>query len=236
MNEPFAADLVRSAQNEGRDALSEHDSKKILSAYGIPVTREGLAREEQEAVSIAGELGYPVALKACSSELLHKSEQGAVLLHLGDAESVRRGFARILESTAGPVDGVLVQEMIPGNRELVMGLTRDPQFGPCVMFGLGGVLTEALQDTAFRVAPFDAREAEDMCLEIRAAALLGAFRGQAPADLQTLCNALVALGRMGLELTAVDAVDANPVIVTPRGGVVAADALVVLQKRGPSPC
>jgi hypothetical protein len=175
-------------------------------------------------------VGYPVALKACSAELLHKSEQDAVLLHLGDSEAVRRGAARILASSPVALDGVLVQEMVPGNRELVLGLSRDPQFGPCVMLGLGGVLTEILEDTAFRVAPFDETEAEDMTRELRSSALLGPFRGQEPVDREALCRALVAMGRIGLELEPVAEVDVNPIIVTPRGRIVAADALVVLKK------
>ena len=225
-----AEHLIRSARDRGRDALSEHESKQLLASYGIPVTREGLARDEGEAVSTAEEVGYPVALKACSAELLHKSEQEAVLLQLSDPEAVRRGAGRILASAPVPLDGVLVQEMVPGNRELVLGLSRDPQFGPCVMLGLGGVLTEILEDTAFRVAPFDAAEAEDMTRELRASALLGPFRGQEAVDLEALCRALVAMGRIGLELEAVAEVDVNPLIITPQGGIVAADALVVLGK------
>jgi succinyl-CoA synthetase beta subunit len=225
-----AAELVRSARERGRKALSEHESKQLLAAYGIPVTREVLARDGAEAASVAETVGYPVALKACSAELLHKSEQDAVLLHLGDSEAVRRGAARILASSPVALDGVLVQEMVPGNRELVLGLSRDPQFGPCVMLGLGGVLTEILEDTAFRVAPFDETEAEDMTRELRSSALLGPFRGQEPVDREALCRALVAMGRIGLELEPVAEVDVNPIIVTPRGRIVAADALVVLKK------
>ena len=230
MTNAKAADLVRSARDRGRNALSEHESKQVLAAYGIPVTREGLARDEAEAVSLAAELGYPVALKACSAELMHKSEQEAVLLNLSDPEAVRRGAVRILASAQAPLDGILVQEMVPGNRELVMGLTRDPQFGPCVMLGLGGVMTEILEDTTFRVAPFDAAEAGEMTRELRASALLGPFRGQSAADLEALCRALVAMGRIGLELDLVAELDVNPVIITPQGGIVAADALVVIEK------
>ena len=229
MTTSTAMDLIQSVLRSGRKALSEHEAKQVLSAYGIPVTREALVHSEDEAAAIAGDLGYPVALKACSADLLHKSESGAVLLHLADPEAVRRGYGRLAGKASGPSDGVLVQEMIPGNRELVLGLTRDPQFGPCVMLGLGGVMTEVLQDTAFRVAPLDRIEAEDMTRELRSAALLGAFRGQAPADLNALTGSLVALGRLGMELEAVAEVDVNPLIITPEGRLVAADALVTLR-------
>ncbi len=235
MTQTNPVELIKSALDRGRRNLSEYDSKRLLAAYGIPVTREGLAQDVADAVSIARELGYPVALKACSADLLHKSEHGAVLLNLSDAETLQRGFRRILETAPYPLEGVLVQEMVPGNRELVMGLTRDPQFGPCVMLGLGGVLTEVLQDTTFRVAPFDRGEAEDMTRELRASAMLGPFRGQAAVDLEALCGALVELGRIGIELDPVAELDVNPMIITPQGGIVAADALVVLQAE-PAPC
>ncbi len=234
MTDTNALDLLQSALDRGERRLSEHDSKRLLAAYGLPVTREALARDEGEAAAAADELGYPVALKACAADLSHKTEQDAVRLHLPSAEAVRREARRILDHADRPIDGVLVQEMVPGNRELVLGLTRDPQFGPCVMLGLGGVLTEVLEDTTFRVAPFDRREAEDMTRELRASALLDAFRGQPAVDRGALCRALVDLGRLGLELEAVAEVDMNPVIITPTGGIVAADALVVLEP-GPSP-
>lgn len=234
MTETNAAEIIQSAINCGQKALSEHDSKRVLARYGIPVTREALARDEAEAVSIAEDIGYPVALKACSSRMLHKSEHGAVLLHLADPKAVGDGYRRIVDSAPADIDGVLVQEMVPGNRELLLGLIRDPQFGPCVMLGIGGVFTEVLQDTAFRVAPLRHGDAEDMARELRASALLGEFRGQSPADLDTLSLSLEALGRIGMELDSVAEVDVNPAIITPEGRIVAADALMVIQSEKPA--
>ena len=228
-----ATKLIQSALDKGLEALSEYDAKQVLAAYGIPVTRESLASSEEAAVAAAVDLGYPVALKACSADLLHKSEHGVVLLHLADAEGVKSGYNRIVNAVSVPLDGVLVQEMVPGNRELVLGLTRDSQFGPCVMLGMGGVMTEILQDTAFRVAPLDHLDAEDMCRELRSAELLGPFRGQKPADRDALCRALIALGRLGMEHEAVGEVDVNPLIITPEGNLVAADALVSLRPPAP---
>jgi acetate---CoA ligase (ADP-forming) subunit beta len=221
--------IILPALARGQTSLSEYDSKKVLAAYGIPVTREGLARSEAEAVSVAEGLGYPVALKACSPRILHKSEHGAVLLHLPDAGAVSRGYRRIVREAGELTDGVLVQEMVQGNRELLLGLVRDPQFGPCVMLGIGGVFTEVFEDTSFRVAPISRADAEDMIRELRASSMLGPFRGQSPADMSTLSGALAALGRMGMEMESVAEVDVNPAIVTPAGAVVAADALVVLR-------
>jgi succinyl-CoA synthetase beta subunit len=222
-------ELIAAALSSGRKTLSEHDSKLFLQQYGIPVTRERLARSADEAAAAAEALGGPVALKACSPELLHKTEAGCIELALRSLSEVRAAYRRIAASARLPLDGVLVQEMIAGPRELGLGLMRDAQFGPCVMFGLGGVMAEVFRDTVFRVAPFDRLEAADMLEEFGAASLLEAFRGQAPADREVLCNCLQALGRIGLEVPQVDEIDINPVIIDPRGRVVAVDALVVLE-------
>lgn len=222
-------DMIQEARNSGQNALSEYRSKQLLSLYGIPVTREGLARTHDEAASVADEVGYPVAVKACSPHLMHKSEGGLVILDVRNESAVRDAFGRIVDRAEMPLDGVLVQEMFPGQRELVLGLNRDPQFGPCVMLGLGGVLTEVLQDASFRMAPLDLPEALDMVEDLRSRAMLGPFRGQAPVDLEALGRCLIALGRIGMELEAVSEIDVNPLIVARDGSVKAVDALVVLK-------
>jgi succinyl-CoA synthetase beta subunit len=224
-----ADDLIRSALKREQRALSEYESKKLLSLYGIPVTREQLSRSAGEAVSAAAEIGFPVVLKACSPELMHKSEHGSIELNLRSEGDVREAYGRIVGSVELELDGVLVQEMVPGQRELVIGLTRDPQFGPCVMLGIGGTMTEVFQDTVFRMAPFDMTEANDMTEELRFKKILGAFRGQKPVDMDTLCRALIAVGQIGLELEAVSELDINPLIIMPEGRVKAVDALVVLK-------
>lgn len=223
-------DLIRPAIDRGQLALSEYESKKLLSLYGIPVTREKLSQSANEAVSAAAELGFPVVLKACSTALMHKSERGCIELNLRREGDVREAYGRIIRSVDLKLEGVLVQEMIPGQRELVVGLTRDPQFGPCVMLGIGGTMTEAFEDTAFRMAPFGKVEAKDMAEELRFKAILGAFRGQKPIDMDMLCQTLIAVGQIGLELDTVSELDMNPMIITPEGCIVAVDALVVLRK------
>jgi len=225
-----ADDLIRSALDRGQPALSEYESKKLLSLYGIPVTRETLSRSADEAVSAAADLGFPVVLKACSPELMHKSERGCIELNLRSERDVREAYGRIIRSVDLELEGVLVQEMVPGQRELVVGLNRDPQFGPCVMLGTGGMMTEVFKDTAFRMAPFGMIEAKDMAEELRFKAILGAFRGQKPADMDILCRTLIAVGKIGLELETVSELDINPMIITPEGRVVAVDALVVLRR------
>lgn len=227
-----ADDLIRSALKREQQALSEYESKKLLSLYGIPVTKERLSRSADEAVAAAADLGFPVVLKACSPELMHKSEHGCIELNLRSEGDIRDAYGRIVKSVDLDLEGVLVQEMVPGQRELVVGLIRDPQFGPCVMLGIGGIMTEVFEDTVFRMAPFDMTEAKDMTEELRYKKILGAFRGQKPVDMQTLCRTLRAVGQIGLELEAVSELDINPLIITPQGRVKAVDALVVLRRDG----
>ncbi|MBI4775949.1 MAG: acetate--CoA ligase family protein [Deltaproteobacteria bacterium] len=222
-------EIIQAALNRGQTALSEYDSKRLLDAFGIPITREALAATEEEAAAFARKLGYPVVMKGCSPRLMHKSDQGWIELNVDSEDQVRRTFQRFVRKAEAPLDGVLIQEKILGPRELVIGMNRDPQFGVCVMLGLGGVMTEVFKDTVFRVAPFDLPEARDMTEELRSKDLLGPFRGQAPADIEALCRALTAVGTLGMELEAITELDANPVIIDPQGRIVAVDALVVLE-------
>lgn len=221
-----AMELIQEALKKGQKNLSEYDSKRLLAGYDIPVTREKLATSADEAVKFAGELGYPVVLKGCGPMLTHKTEKSVIRVGLDNDEEVREAFESIY--AVEPMDGVIVQEMVKGDRELVIGLIRDPQFGPCVMFGLGGIYTEVLKDVAFRVAPLEERDARDMMEEIKSAKILGEFRGMAAADREVLTKALIGMGRLGLENDSVAEVDVNPLIVARDGKPAAVDALVVL--------
>lgn len=224
----YMTDILQKALENEQRALSEYEGKQFLSQYGIPITREILARNAAEAVLAAREIGFPVAVKACGPELMHKTEAGAVFLNIKDEAGVTAAVEQIAAKVKYPVDGALVQEMVPGRRELVLGLHHEPQFGPCVMLGLGGVMTEVLNDTAFRIAPFDETEAADMAAELRTCAILKEFRGDAAVDRDTLCACLTALGKIGMEHDAVAEIDINPMIILPDGRIKAADALVVL--------
>ncbi len=221
-------DFIQTALARGQRALNEFESKRFLSTWGVPTTREELVANPDAAAAAAGRIGFPVALKACAADLLHKSEAGAVVLHLNDLGAVHRAAERLLAAAPVSLDGLLVQQMVTGTREMVAGLSRDAQFGPCVMLGLGGVMAEILNDTVFRAAPIDRIEAGDMIAELKSRPLLDAFRGQRPADRDAIGRILVALGRIGLEHEAVAEIDINPLTVTPEGAVVAVDALVVL--------
>jgi acetate---CoA ligase (ADP-forming) subunit beta len=207
--------------------LSEFDSKALLRAYGVPTVEEALAADPESAVRCARALGWPVAVKLCATGLAHKTERDLVRLDIGDENGVREA-ARDLLSRRDPAEhdaAVLVQRMVNGRRELILGLVRDRQFGPCVMLGLGGTLAEAIRDVVFRVAPLTATDAMEMLDDLRAAHLLGPFRGEPAVDRNLLAGALEALGRIGVEQGDVVSIDINPMIIQGKTPV-AVDALV----------
>ena len=222
-------EIVENALSAGRSALTEYEAKRLLSGYGVPVTRERPAGSPREAAEAAEAIGFPVAVKGYGAALLHKTEAGAVQLGVPDAKSVAAVYERMAKRIGSDLEGVVISEMISGSRELVMGLYREPGFGPCVMIGVGGVLTELINDTAFRVAPFDASEAADMATDLRAKAIFGPFRGEPAADMGAISKSLAAIGEIGINHPEISEIDINPVIITPEGGIVAVDALVVLK-------
>ena len=219
-------EILRKAIDKKQKALSEYDSKRVVASAGVAITREGLAGSRSEAVTLAEGFGFPVVLKGCSSTLTHKTEMGMVKLNLGNSSDVARAYDEILEAGV-ELDGVLVQEMIKGDREFVIGLTRDPQFGPCVMFGLGGIFTEVLNDVSFRVAPISEIDALEMIEEIKTKKLLDEFRGSPAVDKTALVKALVGIGNLGVEYDQIAEIDINPVIIS-GDKPVAVDALIVL--------
>ncbi|MBN2283693.1 MAG: acetate--CoA ligase family protein [Deltaproteobacteria bacterium] len=219
--------IIEEALKRGAKALSEHESKLFLAEAGIPVTRETIVTTEEAAVAAAAEIGYPVVLKGSGEELSHKTEMDLIALDMRDEDDVREAFRRLTSKPDVTVKEVLVQQMVKGDRELVVGLTRDEQFGPCVMFGLGGIFTEILEDISFRVAPLTRLDAMEMMDDIRGRKILGAVRGKPPVDREMLADILLALGRIGLEYEAVREIDINPLKVLD-GKPVAVDALVVL--------
>jgi acetate---CoA ligase (ADP-forming) subunit beta len=222
-------ELLSQAIKSGRQALSEYESKQVIAAAGVPVTREALVHSQQEAMDQAAAIGFPVVLKGSSPALTHKTEMDMVRVNLQNEDDVARAYDE-LAGKGIDLDGVLIQEMVKGNREFVIGLTRDPQFGPCVMFGLGGIFTEALKDVSFRVAPLSEHDAREMIGEIRAAKLLDAFRGDRAVDRKILVKALIGIGQLGMDHDEIAEIDINPLIVK-EGRPVAVDALVILRTR-----
>jgi len=220
----------------GRLALSESESKQTIAAWGIAGPREQSVQSADAAVEAARRLGYPVALKNDSPGILHKTEAGVVRLGLRDADDVRKAYGQIMANAAGyapnaAISGVLVQEMVNGGVEVIVGVAYDAQLGPMLLFGSGGVMVEVYNDVALRRCPVTGAEALDMVAEVKGAKLLRGFRGQPPADIDALADALVRVSHLAVHLEGQLAeLDINPLMVLPAGqGVKAVDALVVLQ-------
>lgn len=220
-------DIIAVAVKKGQKSLSEYESKKVIKEAGVIITKEDIATSRDEAVKIAEKIGFPVALKGSGHEATHKTEMGLVRLRLNSSSEVADAYVEIMGKGV-ELDGVLVQEMISGQREFVIGLTRDPQFGPCVMFGLGGIFTEVLKDVSFRVAPITDFDAEEMIGEIKTAELLDEFRGSPAVDREALKKALIGIGNLGVENSEIAEIDINPLIIS-GDKPVAVDALVVLK-------
>jgi succinyl-CoA synthetase beta subunit len=207
--------------------LSEFDSKEMLRSYGIATVDEALASDADDAVEHARSFGYPVAIKLCAAGLAHKTERNVVRLGVIDDDAAKAAALDLLaRREPGERDArLLVQRMVSGRRELILGLIRDGQFGPCVMLGLGGILAEAIRDVVFRVAPLSQVDALEMVSDLKSVHLLGSFRGEAAVDRDALARALVALGRIGMEHPEIASIDVNPMIVS--GAIpIAVDALV----------
>jgi acetyltransferase len=215
----------------GREGvLDEHDSKGFLAAVGIPVIEEYVAAGPEEAVAFAGRVGYPVVVKGLLPGEVHKTERGLVRLHLATPEAVNDAVLAVRE-VVGPEGRVLVQRQAKGAIELICGFFRDPQFGPAVMLGLGGVFAEALEDSAFAVAPLDRTEALALIGRLRGWKILNGLRGAPPLDREALADILVALSRAGAAFDGLSEVDINPLVVE-NGKPVAVDATVILKDAG----
>lgn len=222
--------IIDEALKEGRTTLTEYESKQVLALYNLPVTREELVSSLEDLLKAADQIGYPLVIKGCSAEIAHKTEMGLIRVDVRNAEEATTAFREISAAMNGASDGaVLVQQLVKGKRELVVGLIRDAQFGPCVMFGLGGIFTEILKDTVFRVAPLEKQDALEMMQEIKACKILEAIRGMAAADKDMLAEMLITVGRIGIENDRIKEIDINPVIIS-GGKPVAVDALIVLRQ------
>jgi len=228
------ADLKRWLADQPAN-LTEQAGKRLLAAYGIPITLEATAASADEAAHFAEGFGGPVALKINSPDILHKTEAKGVLLNVDGADAVRQGYDQLLRSARSykpdaRIEGVLVQEMVPpGAVEVIIGTSVDPQFGPAVVFGLGGVLVELFRDASLRLAPVTRAEALDMIGDTRGAALLRGYRGRPAGDIEALADAICRLSHLASDLrNEIAAIDVNPLMILPVGqGVVAADALVI---------
>jgi acyl-CoA synthetase (NDP forming) len=224
--------IIETARKAGRTVLSEIEAKQLLESAGLPVSPARLAKTTDEAIRIANELGYPAVLKIVSPEITHKSDVGGVALGLTSPDEVGEAFDRVVANAkkaapAATIQGVAVQRMERQGIEVIVGMTTDPQFGPVMMFGLGGIMVEILKDVAFRVVPLDERDARQMIREIKGFPVLEGFRGSDPADVKALEQLLLKVSSFIEAHPEVAELDLNPVFAY-KDGAIAVDARVVL--------
>jgi len=220
-------ELIRSEIRSGSKTLTEYNAKKVFTCFGVPVVREIVAKDEKELMAACATIGFPLVLKGMGPGILHKTDSGLVSVGLNDETQVIEAARRMKLSCA---TGFLVQPVVHGKREFTAGMFRDAQFGPVIAFGLGGILTEALNDIVFKIAPLDDADMDDMFDQLASRRLLGEFRGDKPVDMGALKKILRALSNIALEFDEIGEIDINPVIVNSEGLPCAVDGLILFRE------
>ncbi len=226
-------DILDQTKNLGRNVLTEIEAKQVIRAAGVNVTDTRSAASPQEAAAVSRQIGFPVVLKIVSPDIIHKSDCGGVKTGLQDAKQVKKAYAAIMASVkekmpVAKIDGVSVQNMAPPGTEVIIGTFQDPQFGPVIMFGLGGIFVEVLKDVSFRLVPISRHDAEEMVAEIKGRALLQGYRGREPADINSIIEILLKISALVEKTPRIKELDLNPVFVS-KDATVAADARIILE-------
>jgi len=226
--------ILAQAKKEGRSILTEFESKRILKKMGISVVETRLAKSAKEAVSFSQKMGFPVALKINSPDIIHKSDSDGVKLSLNNGTEVKKAYDEILKKVKkqypeAAVHGVSVQKMVRPGTEVIIGTSKDPQFGPVIMFGLGGIFVELLKDVSFRIIPVRRKDAQEMVQEIKGYPLLRGYRGKEPANIPALVEMILKTSRFIERNSGFRELDLNPIFAY-RDNAVAVDARIVLEK------
>lgn len=226
-------EILNTARKEKRTHLTEIESKELLKGAEIPVVEAKLARTKREAVLLSKEIGFPVVLKIVSPDVIHKSDSGGVKLGLNNATQVTKAYSEIITAIkqnhpGADIQGVSVQKMVRPGVEVIIGMTKDVQFGPVLMFGLGGILVEVLKDVSFRIVPLNKRDAREMIREIKGYPLLEGYRGQEPANIPYLEDLLLKVSDFVEKTPEIKELDLNPIFAY-NDGAVAVDARVILE-------
>ena len=227
-------DILVNVRKSKRTVLMAHETNAFLSSYGFPMARSEVASSAEEAAVLASEIGFPVTLKVLSPEIIHKTDAQCVKLGLDHQKKVEDAYKEIMANAriSHPkvdIQGALVQEMIDGGTEMIIGLASDPTFGKSIMFGLGGIWVEVMKDVSFRIVPLSRLDAKDMVEEIKGYPLLKGIRGGPPKDIDALCALLVQVSTLGQTIEEIRELDLNPVFAKEKGAVIA-DARIVIQE------
>jgi acetyl-CoA synthetase (ADP-forming) len=225
--------IFATVRKEGRKFLLEHEAKSVCMEYGIPVTKFKVAKTEAESLRFAEQIGYPVVLKIVSPDVIHKSDVGGVIVGLKTAKDVRNGYKQIVANVKkhkpnAKIIGIFVQEMAPSSTEVIVGAIKDPQFGPAIMFGLGGIFVEVLKDVTFRIAPLTRDEAHDMITEVKAYPLLKGYRNLPSVDIQSIVRILMNASKLVMDHQEIKELDLNPIMVYEKGAKTV-DARIILE-------
>jgi acyl-CoA synthetase (NDP forming) len=222
-----AALVLQKAVGEKRDPLLP-EAMEMLQAYGIPVADYELVYRKEDLQKTIDKIGFPAAMKVISPEISHKSDVGGVILHIDSLKKAEEVFDRMVRLTSGTRTGLLIQKMIPGGKEVILGAKRDPSFGPMILFGLGGIYVEVLKESSLRVAPINRSEAEEMISELKSSAILKGVRGGKPSDIEALSEMLLRLSQLMVDFPEIEGIDINPVMALEKGAI-AVDARIVLK-------
>jgi acyl-CoA synthetase (NDP forming) len=235
VNKTKARKIIDSVKKTGRSFLLEQEAYDVLRQYGFPVIKSSLATSSKQAAEIAEQIGFPVVLKIVSPDILHKFDFGGVKLNIQNKSDARRAYKEILENVRkkkrnSRIEGMIIEEMAPSGKEIILGMNRDPQFGPILMFGLGGIYVEALEDVTFRLAPIRELTANIMIYKTKTHKLLEGFRGEPAYDMEAIEECLKRLSQFVTDFADIKELDLNPLIVFEKGkGCVIVDARIILE-------
>ncbi len=227
--------MIFQCKKEGRLILTEFESKKFLREAGIPVIETRLAKTQSEALLFSQKMGFPVALKISSPEIVHKSDSGGVRLSLKNVTEVRNAYREIIEGAkkknpSASIQGVSVQKMAKLGTEVIVGTSKDPQFGPVIMFGLGGIFVEVLKDVSFRIIPLTQKDAQEMIEEIKGYPILQGYRGKEPVDIPALTEIILKVSKVMEQYPEIKEIDLNPILAYKKGAL-AVDARIILEDK-----
>ncbi|TXT60572.1 MAG: Acetate--CoA ligase [ADP-forming] II subunit beta [Promethearchaeota archaeon] len=223
------SDILKQKAEAGQNVLTEYESKELLKDIGIPIPEQKLTQSKEETINAAEGIGYPVVMKLMAEDIVHKSDTGAVKLNLGSKEEVEKAYDELMEIPSKEEKQISVQGMAKEPiAELIIGMTTDPQFGPALMFGIGGILVELLEDVSFRIAPITEYDAKEMIHEIKGFPLLDGFRGKPKANIDAIVDVLMKISEFVMEHQEVYEMDLNPVFIY-EDGIVCVDARIILK-------